>query len=358
MGQYYVGIIENKRGLKKFHPHNFQEGSKLMEHCYFRAVANNAAKALLNNPSKVYWVGDYSGPNDFCDKETYEKVFTLAHVSYDNTGEKPSGEAAIDWSKNWNLVNHTKHQFLNLNKAKDTKDALNPLVLLTTIGNGRGGGDYCNSRDEDMVGIWAGDLLEISEKVPEGYTEELHVFKKEKGRLLIITGPSGAGKTTISDILEKDFDIHPIVSYTTRSMRKGEVEGVSYHFVSREIFERIEMAERAEYNGALYGTSVGSIINAIANPGVTCVVVEDKGATQLERIAGKENVIRVYVDVSKDILRTRLESRGDNPANIEKRLALYEQDSNMKEKADYVISNDGDLEALKEQTTQILSQIG
>lgn len=89
---------------------------------------------------------------------------------------------------------------------------------------------------------------------------------------------------TISDILEKDFDIHPIVSYTTRPMRKGEVEGVSYHFVSREIFEGIAMAEKAEYNGALYGTSVDSILSAVENPGITCVVVEDKGLHSLRRL--------------------------------------------------------------------------
>lgn len=356
MGQYYVCIIEKEGELKKFRPHNFKEGAKLMEHCYFNELTNTVATELLNNPSKVYWVGDYSEPGDFCDKETYEKVFTLAHKSYDKTGEKPSKEPVIDWTKDWKLINHTKRQYLNLSKVKNTRGALNSLVLLTAIGNGRGGGDYFDNEDEDMIGIWAGDLLEINEKAPEGYTEEPHVFMKTKGKLLIITGPSGSGKTTISDILERDFGIHSIVSYTTRPMRKGEVDGVSYRFVSREVFERIDMAEKAEYNGSLYGTSVSSIVNAIETPGITCVVVEDKGAEQLEKIAGEESTIRVYVDVPKDILRTRLESRGDSPANIERRLALYEQDSCMKEKADYIISNNGNLESLKEQIVQVLNQ--
>lgn len=62
--------------------------------------------------------------------------------------------------------------------------------------------------------------------------------------------------------------------------------------------------------------------------------------------------------MSKDVLRAHLESRGDSPANIEKRLALYEQGFHMEEKADYIIGNDESLELLKEQIVRILTQIG
>lgn len=172
MGQYYVCITENERGLKKFHPpHDFREGAKLTEHCYFNKFTDTVATELLNNPSKVYWVGDYSKPNDFCNKEIYEKIFTLAHRSHDKPGEKPSKEPSIDWTKDWKLVNHTKRQYLSLNKVNNIRDAYNPLVLLTAIGSGRGLRDYHDGKCEDMIGIWAGNLLEVSEKVPEGYTE-------------------------------------------------------------------------------------------------------------------------------------------------------------------------------------------
>ena len=85
--------------------------------------------------------------------------------------------------------------------------------------------------------------------------------KKTKGTLIVLSGPSGVGKSTvISELLSEREDIHFSVSYTTRSPRVGEADGVNYCFVSKEEFEgmiqRGELLEYAQYVENYYGTSL------------------------------------------------------------------------------------------------------
>ena len=88
--------------------------------------------------------------------------------------------------------------------------------------------------------------------------------KKQKGQLIVLSGPSGVGKSTvISELLSERKDIHFSVSFTTRAPRAGEENGVSYHFVDRAEFERMianhELLEYAEYVNNYYGTSLKAI---------------------------------------------------------------------------------------------------
>ena len=84
---------------------------------------------------------------------------------------------------------------------------------------------------------------------------------KNRGELIVVSGPSGVGKSTvISELLSHRPDIHFSVSFTTRAPRVGEEDGVSYNFVDRSEFERMisagELLEHAEYVGNYYGTSM------------------------------------------------------------------------------------------------------
>ena len=93
--------------------------------------------------------------------------------------------------------------------------------------------------------------------------------KKARGQLIVLSGPSGVGKSTvISELLSERPDIHFSVSFTTRAPRVGEAHGVNYNFVEREEFEAMiandELLEYAEYVHNYYGTSMKVIEEAIA----------------------------------------------------------------------------------------------
>jgi guanylate kinase len=112
--------------------------------------------------------------------------------------------------------------------------------------------------------------------------------QKAEGVLIVVSAPSGAGKTSIiRKILDKYPDIIYSVSYTTRLPRPGEVDGKDYHFVTEEDFRgriaRGEFAEWEEYSGCLYGTSLKTI-RALLEEGADLILdIETRGAANLKK---------------------------------------------------------------------------
>lgn len=136
-----------------------------------------------------------------------------------------------------------------------------------------------------------------------------------KGQLIIMSGPSGVGKSTIvHKVMEQYPNLRFSVSATTREMRPGEEEGVSYYFVTREKFldmvVKDELLEHAEYVGNFYGTPAKPIDEALSLGYDILLDIEVQGAMQVK--AKRPDAVSVFIKApSFEELEKRLRGRGD-----------------------------------------------
>ena len=164
------------------------------------------------------------------------------------------------------------------------------------------------------------------------------------GLLFILSAPAGTGKTTLMQMLIKEF-AHVIasVSCTTRQPRQGEVDGVDYHFISHEEFSnRIENGEFLEYvqlYGNYYGTSKVWVERQRAAGKHVFLVIDTQGALLL---TNRSDAILIFLaPPSLEELERRLKSRmTETPAVIAKRLEWAEKELKMWAYYDYLITND------------------
>lgn len=177
--------------------------------------------------------------------------------------------------------------------------------------------------------------------------------------LLIISSPSGAGKTTLTrDLLTRFPDLGFSVSHTTRKPRANEVDGRDYHFIDTQAFERLvsegAFAEWAEVHGNLYGTAL-SELQRCRDQGKRGILfdIDYQGARQIK--ARRPDAIGVFIlPPSLEALRQRLRTRAaDDEATIERRYRNAEQEIKYYGLFDYVIVND-DLEEAKERLRGIV----
>ena len=148
-------------------------------------------------------------------------------------------------------------------------------------------------------------------------TDKLH----RRGLLFILSSPSGAGKTTLSRmLLEKDPDIKLSISATTRPPRPGEEDGVHYHFVSDEEFDRIveedDFYEWAHVFGHRYGTPKGHIRDGLKQGQEDLFDIDWQGTQQLKQ-KDDQDVVTVFVlPPSLPELRRRLEARAQDSSDV------------------------------------------
>ena len=167
----------------------------------------------------------------------------------------------------------------------------------------------------------------------------------QRGHIFIISAPSGAGKTTLSRAILKRFtDMLYSVSYTTRSSRKGEQNGVDYHFISKEAFKRdIEMgrwSEWAEVHGNYYGTSAEFIEKGLSSGRDILLDIDVQGTIQILK-RHPDSVTIFVLPPSMNTLRQRLEMRGtESKTVLRRRLENAKKELAHKDLYRHVIVND------------------
>lgn len=163
--------------------------------------------------------------------------------------------------------------------------------------------------------------------------------------LLVLSSPSGAGKTTLSKaLLQSDPDIHLSISVTTRKPRPGEVHGQDYIFVDHKLFDHMrdngELLEWARVFDNAYGTPRSAVEQAVASGQDVLFDIDWQGAQQLaEKMAG--DLVRVFVlPPSGEALERRLHARAQDPAEVvARRMAAASAEISHWPEYDYVIIN-------------------
>jgi guanylate kinase len=166
-----------------------------------------------------------------------------------------------------------------------------------------------------------------------------------EGLLIVISAPSGAGKTTLCHDLTQRFPaLQESISYTTRQPRPGEVDGVDYHFVSEVVFRQMvaehAFIEWAEVHGNLYGTAMATIDEARRNGVDMLLDIDCQGAKSLKQ-RGVQGLFVFVLPPSLAELRRRLESRSSDAREvIERRIARATEEIREARWYDYIVVND------------------
>lgn len=182
-----------------------------------------------------------------------------------------------------------------------------------------------------------------------------------RGTLFTISAPSGAGKTSlVKALLDQDENTQVSVSYTTRVMRPGEVDGRDYYFVDKSRFDEMlakaEFLEHAQVFTNFYGTSQAWVESALAKGKDVILEIDWQGAAQIRRLLPETEGIFI-LPPSRECLEERLRGRGqDDETVIEQRMQEAKSEISHYVDAQWIIINDDFQQALTELKSILLTQ--
>ena len=171
------------------------------------------------------------------------------------------------------------------------------------------------------------------------------VVQAERGTLIVVSAPSGAGKSSLAErVLKRLTDLRFSISYTTREPRGPEQNGVDYYFVTEDEFhtmrERDEFLECAEVHGYLYGTHEKPVEELLSQGLDVMLDIDVQGAEQVRRRV-PEAILVFIMPPSCEVLGARLRARNLNAAeDIERRLRNAAIEVQLYERFDYVVINE------------------
>ena len=184
------------------------------------------------------------------------------------------------------------------------------------------------------------------------------IKQKKQGQLIVVSGPSGAGKDTIvARVLEDDKNAWLSVSATSRKPRKGEVDGINYFFLEKEDFEqKIKenyFLEYAEYAGNYYGTPKEKIRQKLDQGFDVILVIEIQGAKKIKELVPEALFIFILPPSEKELLRRLSKRKTEDTKKILERFNIAYKEINEVTKYNYVVVND-DLEEAVEKVEAIM----
>jgi guanylate kinase len=198
----------------------------------------------------------------------------------------------------------------------------------------------------DRVGISPSRRIGgVGRRQLEKLRQEFLIMKNSRkpGKLLVVSGPSGVGKSTITNKLRNDDRFWISVSVTTRGIRVGEINGVDYHFVSDDQFakmvEKNEFLEWANFAGAKYGTPRKSVDDALALGKNVILEIELNGARQVRK--NSKDAVLIFIEPpSWEELTTRLINRGtESEHSTQARLERAKDELSAAAEFDHIVIN-------------------
>ncbi|MBS1683141.1 MAG: guanylate kinase [Bacteroidetes bacterium] len=177
-------------------------------------------------------------------------------------------------------------------------------------------------------------------------SHEFHVVVPPK-KIIVITAPSGAGKSTIvRKLIKQRIDLEFSISLTTRERREGEVDGKDYYFVTHNDFQqRVQKGDLVEheevYPGQYYGTLRSEIERIWSQRKIAIFDMDVKGAENIKKAYGKDALVIFIAPPDKETLARRLTNRNtESKDSLKKRIKKAEQELSYRDKADKVVVND------------------
>ena len=179
--------------------------------------------------------------------------------------------------------------------------------------------------------------------------------------LFTISGSSGSGKTTLLELLSRDLSINISVSHTTREKREYEIDGVHYHFITKDEFDSLIAADKfIEYenvHGDFYGTTKDVIEDFLKEGKPLFLELDVKGALNLKKLYPNDT-FSIFLSVPIDELENRLINRSsESEDEIKKRLSRFDQEESLKKEFDYTLINDNFETTFEELKNTVLKRI-